>query len=131
MCIGQLSKKLFTHLVMICMSCPSYLAQLYFIFQGLKQQEDEQSFQREFPPCNMEYKVNKGTRYWCTTQSGGIERELAGYPIQLFNQDTKTYSCVCMEKENFDLPQFRKYENCEDKIRSCFVPETDDSKDDE
>ena len=47
-------------------------------FQGLKQLEEEQSFQREFPPCNMEYKVDKGTRFWCTKQSGGIERDLAG-----------------------------------------------------
>lgn len=88
---------------------------------GLKQLEEEANFQREFPPCNMEFKREKGTRFWCTTQSGGIERELAGWPIQLFNQDTKTFSCVCTEKENFDLPQFRKYESCDDKIRSCFV----------
>jgi hypothetical protein len=91
----------------------------------LKQQEEEANFQKEFPPCNMEYKREKGTRFWCTTQSGGIERELAGYPVQLFNQDSKTFSCICTEKENFDLPQMRKYENCEDKIRSCFVPVDD------
>lgn len=46
-----------------------------FYIQGLKQQEEEQNFQREFPPCNMEYKPSKGTRFWCTTQSGGIERD--------------------------------------------------------
>lgn len=99
-------------------------------FKGLKQIEDEQNFQQEFPPCNMEYKVNKGTRFWCTKQSGGIERDWAGYPIQLFNQDTKTFSCVCMEKENFELPQLRKYDNCEDKIRSCFVASDELGSDD-
>ncbi|KAG5683939.1 hypothetical protein PVAND_013195 [Polypedilum vanderplanki] len=98
---------------------------------GLKQQEEEANFQREFPPCNMEYKREKGTRFWCTTQSGGVERELAGYPIQLFNQDAKTFSCICTEKENFELPQFRKYENCDDKIRSCFVPVDDQSNEDD
>lgn len=106
------------------------LTSLVFIFQGLKQQEEAQNFQRSFPPCNMEYKVSKGTRFWCTKQSGGIERDWAGYPIQLFNQDTKTFSCVCVEKENFELPQFRKYEKCEDKIRSCFIPSDELSSDD-
>ncbi|XP_070491849.1 neuferricin [Chironomus tepperi] len=97
---------------------------------GIKQQEEEKNFHREFPPCNMEYKKDKGTRFWCTKQSGGIDRDWAGYPIQLFNQDSKTYSCVCALKENFDLPQFRRYENCEEQIRTCFVATDEQSNDD-
>lgn len=106
---------------------------------GIKQQEEEQKSKVEFPPCNVEYKADtETTRFWCTTvshrfqvnykrtslfgcfqQSGGIERDWAGYPIQLFNQDDKTFTCVCAKKENFDLPQFRPYENCDDSTRSC------------
>ncbi|CAG9803024.1 unnamed protein product [Chironomus riparius] len=97
---------------------------------GIKQQEEEKNLQREFPPCNMEYKKEKGTRFWCTKQSGGIDRDWAGYPIQLFNQESKTYSCVCAKQESFDLPQFRRYENCEDSIRTCFVATDEQSNDD-
>lgn len=35
-------------------------------FLGIKQQEEEQSFKHEFPPCNVEYKPESGSRFWCT-----------------------------------------------------------------
>ena len=54
-------------------------------------------------------------------QSGGIQREWAGYPIQLFDQDAKTFTCICTKKENFDLPQLRPYEKCDESSRSCMV----------
>lgn len=38
-----------------------------FRLLGIKQQEEEQNFKYEFPPCNIEYKADPGTtRYWCT-----------------------------------------------------------------
>lgn len=63
--------------------------------------------------------------------SGGIERDWAGFPIQLFDQDSKTFSCVCAKKENFELPQLRPYDNCDDASRSCFVQSDEPSTDDE
>lgn len=63
-------------------------------------------------------------------QSGGIKRDWAGYPIQLFNQDTKTFTCVCAKKENFELPQLRPYETCDDAKRSCIVQSEEQSNDD-
>lgn len=62
--------------------------------------------------------------------SGGIERDWAGYPIQLFNQDTKAFTCVCAQKDNFELPQLRQYDNCDDATRSCFIQTEDPSNDD-
>jgi len=100
-------------------------------FLGLKQIEEEKNFNVEFPPCNIEYKADSGTRFWCTTQSGGIERDWAGFPIQLFNQDTKTFSCVCVRKENKDLPQLRPYENCDDATRSCSVQNEEEQQSNE
>lgn len=108
---------------------------------GIKQQEEEQKFKHDWPPCNMEYKADTGiTRFWCTDvsffiyflklllvltlnlqQSGGVKRDWAGYPIQLFNQDSKTFTCVCAKKENFELPQLRPYDTCDDAKRSCTV----------
>lgn len=32
-----------------------------------------------FPPCNSEYNQNGG-RVWCSTKSGGVERQWAGVP---------------------------------------------------
>lgn len=62
-------------------------------------------------------------------QSGGITRDWAGYPIQLFNQDSKAFSCVCAEKENFELPQLRPYETCDDATRSCTRQSVEESDD--
>lgn len=96
---------------------------------GLKQKAEERDLRSAFPPCNLEYK-NKMTRFWCTNRSGGIDRDWAGYPIQLFDQDTKTYTCVCLEKERFDLPQLRQYEKCDDATRSCFNYDEEQKDDD-
>lgn len=97
-------------------------------FSGLKQQEEEKNFNTDFPPCNVEYKPKQGTRVWCTTQSGGIEREWAGFPVQFFNQETKSFSCVCAQKESFDLPQLRQYDNCDEKTLSCLVQTNDEQQ---
>ena len=63
-------------------------------------------------------------------QSGGIQRDWAGYPIQLFDQKAKTFTCVCAKKENFELPQFRLYETCDDNTRSCVVQTDEQINDD-
>lgn len=126
---------------------------LIFTFSvlGLKQEEELRNERKEFPPCNVEYKADpERTRFWCTTvslfwlnfefkllkwaffqHSGGIERDWAGYPIQLFNQDEKTFACVCVQKEHFDLPQFRPYENCDEATRSCFMQSEEQASGDE
>lgn len=98
---------------------------------GLKQQEEEKDLNQEFPPCNVEYRAETGTSVWCTKQSGGIDRDWAGYPIQYFNQETKTFSCVCVQKERFNLPQLRQYENCDESTRRCSIPKNEDVADDE
>lgn len=37
---------------------------------GLKQEEEKRNEQKEFPPCNVEYKSDpEQTRFWCTTVS--------------------------------------------------------------
>lgn len=127
---------------------------------GLKQKAEESKLKTAFPPCNLEYKnkvtrfwctnvsftatccrcrerkhkkvgrISTKTISFPLQRSGGIDRDWAGYPIQLFDQDSKTYSCVCLEKERFDLPQLRQYEKCDDATRSCFMYD-DEQKDDD
>lgn len=49
----------------------------------------------------------------------------------MFDQDSKSYTCVCLEKDRFDLPQLRQYERCEDHERSCWKDEEQNDNVDE
>uniref|UniRef100_A0A8R1HKW4 Cytochrome b5 heme-binding domain-containing protein n=1 Tax=Caenorhabditis japonica TaxID=281687 RepID=A0A8R1HKW4_CAEJA len=49
-----------------------------------------------FPPCNSEYNQNGG-RVWCSTKSGGVERQWAGVPRKLLEPNTKEYRCACVK----------------------------------
>lgn len=91
----------------------------------MKQKEQEEYFKNDYPPCNVEYDIHTGTRVWCTKSSGGIDRDWAGFPIQYFQQESKTYVCVCVQKERFDLPHLRPYDNCNDQKHECFATELD------
>ena len=43
-----------------------------------KDQDDVEK--QMFPPCNMEWSQAEGSRFWCTSKSGGINRDWKGVP---------------------------------------------------
>uniref|UniRef100_A0A1I7XGD5 Cytochrome b5 heme-binding domain-containing protein n=1 Tax=Heterorhabditis bacteriophora TaxID=37862 RepID=A0A1I7XGD5_HETBA len=53
--------------------------------------------QKVFPPCNSEWHQNSGGRVWCSTKSGGIQREWAGVPRLLYDANTKQQRCACVK----------------------------------
>ncbi|XP_060527858.1 neuferricin homolog [Cylas formicarius] len=75
----------------------------------------------KFPPCNVEWDPEKGSRVWCTNKSGGIERAWVGKPRQYFEPGSKTYRCACISKENEKLGSVKQYEGCNSDSESCFI----------
>lgn len=86
-----------------------------------------------FPPCNMEWSSEKGTRFWCTAKSGGVKRNWVGAPRRLFYPGREE-RCACIRttgppsidpasKENrgdLDNPHLKEYEGCAQDSFECW-----------
>ncbi|XP_030746946.1 neuferricin isoform X2 [Sitophilus oryzae] len=75
----------------------------------------------QFPPCNIEWSAEKGSRVWCTTRSGGIQRSWTGKPRQYYEPGSKTYRCACINEENEKLGVIKEYPHCNKNSESCYV----------
>ncbi|CAN7986672.1 unnamed protein product [Ixodes hexagonus] len=92
-----------------------------------------------FPPCNSEWTQEGGTKVWCSTKSGGIQRSWAGVPRQYFEPNTQTKRCVCVRttgppsdaaegakhnnRGDLDHPQLKEYPGCQPTSDTCKVPD--------
>ncbi|XP_050304588.1 neuferricin homolog [Anthonomus grandis grandis] len=84
--------------------------------------EDQSKMEKQmFPPCNVEWSQEKGSRVWCTQRSGGIERAWAGKPRQYYEAGTKSFRCACISKENESLGNIKEYPGCDINSDECYV----------
>ncbi|KAK5644311.1 hypothetical protein RI129_005611 [Pyrocoelia pectoralis] len=74
-----------------------------------------------YPPCNIEWDVNSGTRVWCTKRSGGVERNWIGFPRKLYEPGSHSFRCACIKEEDLVLPNLQEYEGCISNYVSCNV----------
>lgn len=73
-----------------------------------------------YPPCNIEWKAETGTRVWCTDQSGGIERAWAGVPRKFFEVGKSDFRCACVPEDKLDDGHVKEYDNCDPAAKECF-----------
>nr|CDJ98337.1 Cytochrome b5 domain containing protein [Haemonchus contortus] len=88
-----------------------------------------------FPPCNSEWHQNSGGRVWCSMKSGGIQRDWAGVPRELYDPNTKQKRCACVKnfgvglspagakgnRGDLDHPNLRQYPKCSPTANSCRI----------
>ncbi|CAK1545206.1 unnamed protein product [Leptosia nina] len=72
----------------------------------------------EFPPCNVSWSEEEGTRVWCSKSSGGIVRNWVGVPRQMFTPGKDKPKCVCAQQETNML---KPYTGCLSTSAECFV----------
>ncbi|CAH2003016.1 unnamed protein product [Acanthoscelides obtectus] len=90
--------------------------------KAAKQKEKDADLQKRiFPPCNLEWTQETGTRVWCTELSGGISRDWVGVPRQLYEPGSKSYRCACISDENKELGSIKEYDDCDPTSTSCFI----------
>lgn len=73
----------------------------------------------QYPPCNIEWKEETGTRVWCSQQSGGIDRSWTGVPRKYFEAGKPDFRCACVPEEQLNDASLREYDNCDVKEISC------------
>ncbi|XP_072325261.1 neuferricin [Scyliorhinus torazame] len=91
-----------------------------------------------FPSCNSEWTSTKGGRVWCSSRSGGIERNWAGVPRKLYKPGLRNHRCACVRttgppsnqpssaqnRGDLDNPTLQEYEGCHSLSDSCAIPDT-------
>uniref|UniRef100_T1JID8 Cytochrome b5 heme-binding domain-containing protein n=1 Tax=Strigamia maritima TaxID=126957 RepID=T1JID8_STRMM len=90
---------------------------------ALEKAKEENEERKKFPGCNSEWSEPTGGKVWCSTKSGGIERDWPGVPRQLFNPSTGDTRCVCVHPSHLDNPNLREYSGCESTSVSCAIAE--------
>lgn len=87
---------------------------------AIEKKKQTEEIKRKYPDCNVEFKQETGTRVWCSTQSGGIDRDWIGFPRKSYKNDKKDeYRCVCVNSDNIDDEHLKKYDNCEENAIEC------------
>ncbi|KAL7305121.1 hypothetical protein TKK_0002527 [Trichogramma kaykai] len=80
----------------------------------------------KFPPCNVEWSPETGTRVWCSKNSGGISRDWIGVPRMLYdNIESKQHRCACIPFESLNDQESREiiqsYGGCIEDAISCNI----------
>ncbi|KAG4077855.1 hypothetical protein HA402_013789 [Bradysia odoriphaga] len=87
---------------------------------AIEDKRKEEMKNQEFPPCNIEWSADTGTKVWCTTQSGGIDRHWTGFPRKYFQPGEVSYRCACVHESNLNNPNLKEYDDCDASSRTCF-----------
>lgn len=89
--------------------------------EGLRLKAQSEADKARFPLCNSEWSASIGVRVWCSTKSGGVEREWTGVPRRLYIPGSRVTRCVCVENPSDDDPNLKRYESCPLNSPSCLV----------
>ncbi|NXM70217.1 NEUFC protein, partial [Serilophus lunatus] len=107
------------------------------IEEALKLQAESEERRQQFPPCNSEWSSAKGTRFWCSRESGGVSRAWAGVPRKLYRPGSKGSPCVCVRstgppwdhphssqhsnRGDLDNPHLEEYKGCHPLAEQCVL----------
>ncbi|XP_039249473.1 neuferricin-like [Styela clava] len=106
------------------------------MMEARKLKAKEEEHEKLFPRCNSEWTQETGSRVWCSTKSGGIERDWVGVPRMLKPVGVKNAYCVCIRdsgppslghtevddnRGNLDYPYLQEIKGCDPKSFSCKI----------
>ncbi|MGH0169828.1 UNVERIFIED_CONTAM: hypothetical protein FKN15_067622 [Acipenser sinensis] len=101
--------------------------------EGMELRAQAEADKQRFPPCNSEWSSGKGGRVWCSTQSGGVQRDWVGVPRKLFTPGSSSQRCVCVQSSgpsssqqlrdrgDLDSPNLQEYQDCPSLAESCLL----------
>ncbi|CAL8364111.1 unnamed protein product [Lota lota] len=91
------------------------------LFEGQRLKSQLQAERQKFPACNSEWSPTVGGRVWCSTKSGGVERQWAGVPRKVFSPGSSRSRCVCVEDPSSGSPNMQDYQGCPPHSDSCTI----------
>ncbi|XP_029504146.1 neuferricin isoform X1 [Oncorhynchus nerka] len=92
--------------------------------QGRRLKDQALAEKQHLPACNSEWNAARRGRVWCSTKSGGVQRDWAGVPRKLFSPGSGRSRCVCVQNSStLENPNIQEYEDCPPHADSCPVRE--------
>lgn len=109
------------------------------ISKGLEANKQALEEKHKFPPCNVEWSSARGSRFWCSANSGGVSRDWTGVPRKLYKPGAKEPHCVCVRttgppsdqapdnpahrnRGDLDHPNLEEYTGCPPLSMACSFP---------
>lgn len=86
---------------------------------AIAENERQKKLKNQYPPCNIDWKQETGTRVWCTNQSGGIDRSWTGVPRKFFEVGKSEFRCACVPDDRLDDARLKEYDDCEVTASTC------------
>lgn len=83
--------------------------------------KSKQTEEEKWPPCNSEWSQARGSRVWCSKQSGGISRDWIGVPRLRHTPASKVPHCVCAHESRLSDPSLKLYPKCDPQSISCSI----------
>ncbi|KAJ6637167.1 Neuferricin like [Pseudolycoriella hygida] len=87
---------------------------------AIENKRKEEMNNYDFPPCNIEWNANTGTKVWCTMQSGGVDRQWAGVPRKYFEAGQTSFRCACVDVSKLGHGSLKEYDGCDSNSSTCF-----------
>lgn len=87
---------------------------------AIAENERQEQLKNQYPPCNIEWKEATGTRVWCTTRSGGIDRDWTGVPRKFLEAGTTEFRCACVPEDQLEDARLKEYDDCEAEAIECY-----------
>lgn len=86
---------------------------------AIAENERLEALKNQYPPCNIEWKEETGTRVWCTEKSGGIDRDWTGVPRKFFEAGKSEFRCACVPDDRLDDARLKEYDDCVTSATTC------------
>lgn len=87
-----------------------------------KEEENNERLEQEkalFPPCNTEWSAEKGSTFWCSNKSGGVERDWVGVPRKIYKAGDSDFNCVCVHPSKLQEGNLKEFEDCDPESIRC------------
>lgn len=101
------------------------LARVYEMFDKIESEKSvRQEEESDFPECNSEWNSDtKKGKVWCSTKSGGVERDWVGVP-RIYTKG-ESHRCACFNQDIEYSDEVSKYlsiyPGCEPKATECIL----------
>uniref|UniRef100_A0A182P395 Cytochrome b5 heme-binding domain-containing protein n=1 Tax=Anopheles epiroticus TaxID=199890 RepID=A0A182P395_9DIPT len=111
---------------------PAGLETAYYrhVLERAAKAKENKDGDHQYPSCNVEWKIEMGTRVWCTNRSGtGQVRSWVGRPRKVVqreengSENRSVQYCACLPEDVSDPAHYVLFPGCDETASSCIVPD--------
>jgi len=86
-----------------------------------EEKQKKQELSKQFPRCNARSGSKVKKKVWCTQRSGGVKREIPGFPRLFKETPSSKARCACVQANMLDDARLTMYEGCDAESLECWL----------